>query len=200
MGYTKRAGKAQQTRQHIASNRSDSTHPAPLGPNTPRAGYSTQGPTNYQDGTPATRPPGLTPPELPPHTPCRSPNRTPTYLPPYSHDSPTVRAPPTPISPLSPTRYHLRPLATPPRPYSFSPTSTPFASHRDPRVGQLSRVHLMPHGKVQKVVKKLVTTFDSVPIDPKLIPFKACGPVRTPPIKDYESPDGEYIDVSKKWS
>ncbi|CAG2053312.1 unnamed protein product [Timema podura] len=37
-------------------------------------------------------------------------------------------------------------------------------------------------------------------IDPKLIPFKACGPVRTPPIKDYESPDGEYIDVSKKWS
>nr|CAD7397220.1 unnamed protein product [Timema poppensis] len=40
----------------------------------------------------------------------------------------------------------------------------------------------------------------AIQIDPKLIPFKACGPVRTPPIKDYESPDGEYIDVSKKWS
>nr|CAD7431758.1 unnamed protein product [Timema monikensis] len=57
-----------------------------------------------------------------------------------------------------------RPLTTPPRPYSFSPTSTPFASHRDPRVGQLSHVHMVPHGKVQKIVKKLETTFDSAPV------------------------------------
>ncbi|XP_058117648.1 large ribosomal subunit protein mL40-like [Anopheles ziemanni] len=35
--------------------------------------------------------------------------------------------------------------------------------------------------------------------DPALVPFGAEGPVATPPIKNYEQPDGEYIDVSKKW-
>uniref|UniRef100_A0A182PLM9 Large ribosomal subunit protein mL40 n=1 Tax=Anopheles epiroticus TaxID=199890 RepID=A0A182PLM9_9DIPT len=35
--------------------------------------------------------------------------------------------------------------------------------------------------------------------DPTLLPFTAQGPVATPPIKDYEQPDGEYIDVSRKW-
>ncbi|CAG9136609.1 unnamed protein product [Plutella xylostella] len=35
--------------------------------------------------------------------------------------------------------------------------------------------------------------------DLQFIPFTARGPVATPPIKNYESPDGEYIDVSKKW-
>uniref|UniRef100_A0ABM2A8A5 Large ribosomal subunit protein mL40 n=1 Tax=Anopheles coluzzii TaxID=1518534 RepID=A0ABM2A8A5_ANOCL len=35
--------------------------------------------------------------------------------------------------------------------------------------------------------------------DPALLPFVAQGPVSTPPIKDYEQPDGEYIDVSRKW-
>ncbi|XP_063221806.1 large ribosomal subunit protein mL40 [Bacillus rossius redtenbacheri] len=39
----------------------------------------------------------------------------------------------------------------------------------------------------------------AIQIDPSLIPFKAKGPVRTPPIKGYDSPDGEYVDVSKKW-
>jgi Mitochondrial ribosomal protein L28. len=36
-------------------------------------------------------------------------------------------------------------------------------------------------------------------INPLQIPFTLKGPVRTPLIKDYDSPDGEYIDVSKKW-
>lgn len=35
--------------------------------------------------------------------------------------------------------------------------------------------------------------------DASLIPFKAKMVVSTPPIKDYDSPDGEYVDVSKKW-
>ncbi|XP_052900820.1 39S ribosomal protein L40, mitochondrial [Anopheles moucheti] len=35
--------------------------------------------------------------------------------------------------------------------------------------------------------------------DPALVPIRVQGPVATPPIKDYEQPDGEYIDVSRKW-
>lgn len=29
--------------------------------------------------------------------------------------------------------------------------------------------------------------------------FTATGPVNTPPIEKYDSPDGEYIDLSKKY-
>lgn len=32
-----------------------------------------------------------------------------------------------------------------------------------------------------------------------MLPFKGKMVVATPPIKDYESPDGEYVDISKKW-
>ncbi|XP_053658998.1 39S ribosomal protein L40, mitochondrial [Anopheles marshallii] len=39
----------------------------------------------------------------------------------------------------------------------------------------------------------------AIQLDPTLVPFLAQGPVVTPPIKDYEQPDGEYIDVSRKW-
>uniref|UniRef100_A0A182JUW4 Large ribosomal subunit protein mL40 n=1 Tax=Anopheles christyi TaxID=43041 RepID=A0A182JUW4_9DIPT len=35
--------------------------------------------------------------------------------------------------------------------------------------------------------------------DPTLLTFVAQGPVATPPIKNYEQPDGEYIDVSRKY-
>ncbi|CAK1550459.1 unnamed protein product [Leptosia nina] len=35
--------------------------------------------------------------------------------------------------------------------------------------------------------------------DLQLIPYSIVGPYATPPIKNYDSPDGEYIDVSKKW-
>lgn len=40
---------------------------------------------------------------------------------------------------------------------------------------------------------------EAIQIDPALVPFKAVGPVSTPPIKSYESPDGDYTDISKKW-
>jgi predicted membrane-bound dolichyl-phosphate-mannose-protein mannosyltransferase len=36
-------------------------------------------------------------------------------------------------------------------------------------------------------------------INPTQLPFTVRGPVKTPPIKGYDSPDGEYSDVSKKW-
>ncbi|XP_055533047.1 39S ribosomal protein L40, mitochondrial [Wyeomyia smithii] len=35
--------------------------------------------------------------------------------------------------------------------------------------------------------------------DQALLPLKVEGPVSTPPLTGYEMPDGEYIDVSKKW-
>ncbi|KAK8722220.1 hypothetical protein OTU49_012331 [Cherax quadricarinatus] len=41
--------------------------------------------------------------------------------------------------------------------------------------------------------------FEAVQLDQTLLPFTAKGPVATPPIKDYESPDGEYIDKTPTW-
>ncbi|PNF35846.1 hypothetical protein B7P43_G09401 [Cryptotermes secundus] len=38
----------------------------------------------------------------------------------------------------------------------------------------------------------------AIQINPTLLPFTVRGPVKTPPIKGYDSPDGEYTDVSKK--
>ncbi|CAF4868055.1 unnamed protein product [Pieris macdunnoughi] len=35
--------------------------------------------------------------------------------------------------------------------------------------------------------------------DLQLIPYTIEGTYATPPIKKYDSPDGEYVDVSKKW-
>lgn len=40
---------------------------------------------------------------------------------------------------------------------------------------------------------------EAVQLDHEIFPFTASGPKITPPIKNYESPDGEYIDISKKW-
>ncbi|KAK3869090.1 hypothetical protein Pcinc_023894 [Petrolisthes cinctipes] len=40
---------------------------------------------------------------------------------------------------------------------------------------------------------------EAVQIDPTLIPFKAKGPVLTPPIPEYKSPDGEYINITRIW-
>ncbi|XP_021923104.1 39S ribosomal protein L40, mitochondrial isoform X2 [Zootermopsis nevadensis] len=39
----------------------------------------------------------------------------------------------------------------------------------------------------------------AIQINPTQIPFIVRGPVQTPPIKGYDSPDGEFTDVSKKW-
>lgn len=39
----------------------------------------------------------------------------------------------------------------------------------------------------------------AIEIDESLLPYQLTGPVETPPIENYQSPDGEYIDISKKW-
>uniref|UniRef100_A0A1B6JCZ3 Large ribosomal subunit protein mL40 n=1 Tax=Homalodisca liturata TaxID=320908 RepID=A0A1B6JCZ3_9HEMI len=41
---------------------------------------------------------------------------------------------------------------------------------------------------------------EAIQIDHALLPFVVQGPVVTPPIPDYESPDGEYVDITKKWT
>lgn len=39
----------------------------------------------------------------------------------------------------------------------------------------------------------------AIEIDESFLPYQFTGPVETPPIENYQSPDGEYIDISKKW-
>jgi large subunit ribosomal protein L40 len=39
----------------------------------------------------------------------------------------------------------------------------------------------------------------AIKIDRDLIPYVAQGPTETPPIENYRCPDGDYIDVSRKW-
>ncbi|XP_076350232.1 mitochondrial ribosomal protein L40 [Tachypleus tridentatus] len=40
---------------------------------------------------------------------------------------------------------------------------------------------------------------EAIQVDSALIPFKVSGPVQTPPIKNYDPPDGEYTDITKRW-
>lgn len=40
---------------------------------------------------------------------------------------------------------------------------------------------------------------EAIQPDISLLPFKAKGPVSTPPIENYDSPDGDYIVEVKKW-
>lgn len=39
----------------------------------------------------------------------------------------------------------------------------------------------------------------AIELDESFLPYELTGPVETPPIENYQSPDGEYIDISKKW-
>lgn len=39
----------------------------------------------------------------------------------------------------------------------------------------------------------------AIKVDESILPYQLTGPVETPPIENYQSPDGEYIDISKKW-
>ncbi|XP_059471169.1 large ribosomal subunit protein mL40 [Neocloeon triangulifer] len=40
---------------------------------------------------------------------------------------------------------------------------------------------------------------EAVQMDLNVMPFTIKGPTHTPAIKDYDSPDGEYTDISKDW-
>jgi hypothetical protein len=46
---------------------------------------------------------------------------------------------------------------------------------------------------------KLFTYAQCLQMDLGLMPFKAQGPVWTPPNKDHDVPDGEYTNISRKW-
>nr|CAD7428041.1 unnamed protein product [Timema monikensis] len=52
--------------------------------------------------------------------------------------TPTIRPPPTPISPFSPEGYHLHTLTTPEPAYVFSPISLPYPHPLDPRDRRLT--------------------------------------------------------------
>ncbi|GJQ66494.1 putative ribosomal protein L40 [Trypoxylus dichotomus] len=41
---------------------------------------------------------------------------------------------------------------------------------------------------------------EAIQTDFHLIPFESTGPVNTPAIENYDTPDGDYQDVSKKWN
>ncbi|KAL1461525.1 hypothetical protein WDU94_013412 [Cyamophila willieti] len=40
---------------------------------------------------------------------------------------------------------------------------------------------------------------EAIQIDLSLLPFTAKGPLHTPPIENYESPDGDYLDISRNF-
>ncbi|XP_042866786.1 39S ribosomal protein L40, mitochondrial-like [Penaeus japonicus] len=40
---------------------------------------------------------------------------------------------------------------------------------------------------------------EAIQLDQTLLPYRAKGPLGTPPIPDYDTPDGEYFNKTKKW-
>ncbi|XP_074034373.1 mitochondrial ribosomal protein L40 [Leptinotarsa decemlineata] len=40
---------------------------------------------------------------------------------------------------------------------------------------------------------------EAIQFDPFLMPFKSQGPVESPAIENYDTPDGDYQDISRKW-
>lgn len=40
---------------------------------------------------------------------------------------------------------------------------------------------------------------EAIQPDACLFPYKAVGPSCTPPVENYDYPDGEYLDITKKW-
>ncbi|KAL0869010.1 hypothetical protein ABMA27_007331 [Loxostege sticticalis] len=67
-------------------------------------------------------------------------------------------------------------------------------------VAQIDRIMAAQRRALDKLYEESEDLYyEAIMPDLSLIPYTIKGPVATPPIKDYESPDGEYIDVSKKW-
>nr|CAD7456121.1 unnamed protein product [Timema tahoe] len=128
-----------------------------LEPSTTRTGYSTKGPTHYQDGTLATtaaRPQGLTSPDSEPHPSSLTSPHSSVLL--SQHLFPWLTHcthSPNQISLPSPIAYHLRPLTTPLTPPLCQSTRSPS--------GPLPQAHMVPHTKLNKVLRNLQTTFDS---------------------------------------
>ncbi|KAM3960553.1 mitochondrial ribosomal protein L40 [Aphomia sociella] len=69
------------------------------------------------------------------------------------------------------------------------------------QVAQIDRIMAAQRRALDKLYEESEDLYnEAVMPDLQLIPYSTSGPVATPPIKGYDSPDGEYIDVSKKWN
>lgn len=45
----------------------------------------------------------------------------------------------------------------------------------------------------------IIKIFFYFQIDPTVLPYSAMGPTRTPAVTNYDSPDGEYFNITKKY-
>jgi large subunit ribosomal protein L40 len=73
------------------------------------------------------------------------------------------------------------------------------------------RMHLADALMIDRVVQSQQRALDelrleseelyqsAIQLDEGLLPYACKGPTETPPIPAFDSPDGEYIDVSKNW-
>ncbi|CAK1583771.1 unnamed protein product [Parnassius mnemosyne] len=67
-------------------------------------------------------------------------------------------------------------------------------------VAQIDRIMAAQRRALDMLYEESEELYDeAIMPDLQLIPYTISGPVATPPIKNYDSPDGEYVDVSKKW-
>ncbi|XP_064599318.1 large ribosomal subunit protein mL40-like [Liolophura sinensis] len=64
----------------------------------------------------------------------------------------------------------------------------------------ISRLILSQEKALEELRKESEELYQqAIQIDENLIPYECEGPVATPPIEDYKSPDGEYKDTTKKY-
>lgn len=64
----------------------------------------------------------------------------------------------------------------------------------------LDRIMYAQQKALDELQKESVELYqEAIQFDFTLMPLKSEGPVDTPPVENYDAPDGDYQDVSKKW-
>ncbi|XP_032521615.2 large ribosomal subunit protein mL40 [Danaus plexippus] len=67
-------------------------------------------------------------------------------------------------------------------------------------VAQIDRIMASQRRALDKLYEESEDLYnEAIMPDLSLVPYSISGPYSTPPIKNYESPDGEYTDISKNW-
>ncbi|GBP70050.1 39S ribosomal protein L40, mitochondrial [Eumeta japonica] len=67
-------------------------------------------------------------------------------------------------------------------------------------VAQIDRIMAAQRRALDRLYEESEELYnEAIMPDLQVVPFVAKGPVATPPIKGYDVPDGEYIDITKKW-
>ncbi|KAJ2953410.1 hypothetical protein O0L34_g1000 [Tuta absoluta] len=67
-------------------------------------------------------------------------------------------------------------------------------------VAQIDRIMAAQRRALDRLYEESEDLYnEAIMPDLSLIPYSITGTVATPPIKGYDSPDGEYIDITKKW-